>query len=192
MRILPIDRKSFIDLEILTGFDTTTTQNALVRIIAIERVRIINLVGFRAEWNALMFDAQQFGGVMDRTIAVAVIADRAVKQVVTQDSVERFRLRLLGQFRLSAHRHSRGNGGGACPYQFPIDLDHAGIAGLDWTKLRVITHLREFGTRGVEYVDESFAGLCFNNNTIDCDSQHPYSFSGEISAFDFTEDESRG
>src|SRR3989442_10062878 len=75
MGILPADRQSFVDLEILTGFDAAAAQNALVWIIAVERVGVIDFVGLGFEREALVLDAQHLGGVVNRAVAVVVIAD---------------------------------------------------------------------------------------------------------------------
>src|SRR6267378_7858129 len=82
--VFPINRKCFIYLDVLACFYTSTTQKALVRIIAIERIRIVDLVRLGPKRNLLVFDGQQFGCVVNSAVAVIVIANGAVKKVVTQ------------------------------------------------------------------------------------------------------------
>jgi hypothetical protein len=38
MRILPVDGKGFVDLQVLAGFDTSAAKNTLLRIVAVERL----------------------------------------------------------------------------------------------------------------------------------------------------------
>src|SRR5713226_4277411 len=78
MGILPANGQSFVDLEILAGFDAAAAQNALVGIIAVKRVSVIDFVGFGLEWNTLVLDAQHLRRVVHRAIAVVVVADGAI------------------------------------------------------------------------------------------------------------------
>jgi len=77
-----------LNLDVLTSLYTAATQNALIGIVAIERIRVIDFVRLRSKRDSLMFDGQQLGGVMDRAIAIVVVANRAVEHVVTQNSIE--------------------------------------------------------------------------------------------------------
>ena len=45
MRRGPIDGEGFVYLDVLTGFDATAAQNALLRIVAIEGISAVLLVG---------------------------------------------------------------------------------------------------------------------------------------------------
>jgi len=92
MRIFPTNGQRLVYLNVLAGLYTSAAEDALIRIVAIKRIGIVDLVRFRAERYLLMFDLQQFRCVMDRTIAVVVIANSTVEKVVTQDPVERFSL----------------------------------------------------------------------------------------------------
>jgi hypothetical protein len=53
-----------------------------------------------------------------------------------------------------------------------IDLDHAGIACLDWSKLRVITDLRNLDARAIDDVNQPFTGLGFLDDTVNRDIDH--------------------
>jgi hypothetical protein len=55
-----------------------------------------------------------------------------------------------------------------------VNFDHAGIARLDWAKLRVITNLRHFAAAAVDDVDKALISFCFLNQTVNCYSEHPY------------------
>src|SRR6266849_1603758 len=72
MGILPANGQSFVDLEILAGFDAAAAQNALVGIIAVERVGVIDFVGLGFEREALVLDAQNLRRVVHRAVAVVV------------------------------------------------------------------------------------------------------------------------
>jgi hypothetical protein len=74
MRILPINRKSFIDLQVLAGFHASAAKNALLRVVAIERVGMILFVRLGMIRNRLMLHGQQFFGVVNGAISVVVIA----------------------------------------------------------------------------------------------------------------------
>src|SRR5712692_11159403 len=93
IRIFPVDGKRFVDLDVLTSLYTAATQNALIGIVAIERIRVIDFVRLRSKRDSLMFDGQQLGGVMDRAIAIVVVANRAVEHVVAENSIECLHLR---------------------------------------------------------------------------------------------------
>jgi hypothetical protein len=90
MRIFPTDRKRLIDLQILAGFDTAAAQNALIGIVSVERVRVVNFVRLRLERQGLLIDFEDLGRVVDDAVAVVVIADRAVEEVVRENTIERF------------------------------------------------------------------------------------------------------
>ena len=61
MRVLPANGQSFVDFEILAGFDAAAAENALVGIIAVERVGVIDFVGFGLEWDAARISRQNPG-----------------------------------------------------------------------------------------------------------------------------------
>ena len=103
-----------------------------------------------------MLHLEHLGRVVDRAIAVVVVADRAVKHVVGEDPVESLPLRGIGPGRLGLHLHPVANRGGASPDQMSVDLDQAGVACLDGTELVMITNLGKFFTNSINYVDQSF------------------------------------
>ena len=74
---------------------------------------------------------QQLRGVVHRAVAVVVVADRAIEQVVAEDAVERLALRLLRPRRLGRHLHAVRSRRRAGPHQLAVHLHHAGVAGLD-------------------------------------------------------------
>ena len=92
MGILPADGQSFVDLEILTSFDATAAQNALVGIVSVERIRVIDSVRFRLETQRLVFDCQHLRRVVNETVAIVIVADRAIKHVVAENPVKSFSL----------------------------------------------------------------------------------------------------
>src|SRR6266853_1785831 len=104
MGILPADGQSFVDLEILTSFDATAAQNALVGIVAIERVGAVDFVGFGFEWETLVLDGQHPGGIVNDAVAVIVVANGAIEEVIAQNTIERFCSRGLRLFRRGSYR----------------------------------------------------------------------------------------
>src|ERR1017187_4418122 len=131
MRIFPADGQRLVDLQILAGLHATATQNALIGIVAVKRIAVVDLVRLLLKRVALVIDGEQFGGVMDRTIAVVVVANRTVELVVAENAVERLRASSLRPAGRSGDLHSRSRHRGAGANQFAIDLHDAGIAGLD-------------------------------------------------------------
>src|SRR5882724_5793515 len=96
MRILPVDRKGFIHLHVLAGFDTSAAKNALLRVVAVEGVRMILFVGLGMIRNRLMFDAQQSFRVVNSTVSVIVVAYGAVENVRSENPIKRLSLRSSG------------------------------------------------------------------------------------------------
>ena len=47
--VFPIDRKRFIHLEVLAGFDAAATKDALIRIVTIKGIRIVDFVWLECE-----------------------------------------------------------------------------------------------------------------------------------------------
>jgi hypothetical protein len=102
VRILPVDGQRFVDLDVLAGLHAAAAENALVGIVAVERIGVIDFVGLGYERDSLVLDGQQLRGVVDRAIAVVVVADRAVEHVVAEDAIKCLRcaaaaLRGLGE-----------------------------------------------------------------------------------------------
>src|SRR5882724_5721531 len=91
--VFPVDGKRFVDLDVLTSLYAAAAQNALIGIVAIERIRVIDFVGFRMKRDALMFDGQQLRRVMDSAIAIVVVANGAVEQMVAKNAIEGLHLR---------------------------------------------------------------------------------------------------
>ena len=112
-------------------------------------------VGLGHEGTLLMLDVEQVGGVVDGAVAVVVVADGAIEQVVAEDAVEGFALRAMSRaLGLGDDDHAARRLGGAGADQVAIDLDHAGVAGLDGPELRVVADLREDPACFVQQVNE--------------------------------------
>jgi hypothetical protein len=105
--VFPIDGQRFIYLKVLAGFDAAATEDALIGIVPVKRIRIVDFVGFGVKREILMFDCQQFRRVVDRTVTVAVVAYSAVKEMVTENTIKRFSLRVTRCFRIGDDGHSR-------------------------------------------------------------------------------------
>src|SRR6202043_1332187 len=115
IRIFPIDRESFIYLDILACLYATAAKQTLIWIVPVERVGGVNFVRLGLERDFLMFDLQHFGRFVDFAIPVVVVADRAVQHVVGEDPVERLPLGGICPRRLGLNPHPVGIWGGAGP-----------------------------------------------------------------------------
>ena len=67
-----------------------------------------------------MLDGQQLRRVVDRAVAVVVVADRAVEQVIAEDAIERLHLRGRRLGGLCGNPHSIRDAGRAGPHQRPF------------------------------------------------------------------------
>src|SRR6202165_5444401 len=108
MRIFPVNRKSFIHLHVLAGFDASAAKNALWRVVAVEGIRMILFVRLGMIRNWLMLDAQQSFRVVNGAISVVVVAHGAVENVIAENAVKGFALRSAGFFRPRRNLHSLG------------------------------------------------------------------------------------
>ncbi len=165
-------RERLIHLQVLARFDAAPAQNALPRIVAVERVRIVDFVGLRFERIALVLDIQQFRRVVNRAIAVVVVAHRAVELVVPENAVVGLGLGRFGFFAGSRHRHSGRNRGGAGPHELAVDFDDAGIASLNRAELRVIANLRQVQLGPIDHIDQPLPSLGRLLGSIDDDLGH--------------------
>ena len=147
---------------ILAGLDAASAQNALVRIVAVEGVGFVLLVRLGEVGVFLVLDLEQRGGVVDGAVAVVVVADRAVEQVVAEDAIEGFSLSGAGVLRFGLDDLAGGDLGGAGADQLAVYLDHAGVAGLDRAQAVVVTHLGDFLGVAIQRIDEPLAlkGKC--------------------------------
>jgi hypothetical protein len=121
---------------------------------------------------------------MNRAVTVVVITNRAVEQMIAEDTVKSLSLRLIGCRGIRDDTHSGCNGSSARPDKTAVNFYHAGVARLDRAKLRVITNLRHFAAATVDDINEMLIRLCFLDQTINRDSEHSYSPSRQISPTD--------
>ena len=105
----------------------------------------------------LVFNVEQRCGVMHGAVFVVVVADRAIEQVIAENAIEGFALRYIDALAFGEDNHSSSDGSSAGADQLAIHFHHAGIARLDRTQLRVITHLRNGSAYAVENFDQRFA-----------------------------------
>jgi hypothetical protein len=111
MRILPVNRKGFIHLHVLAGFDTSAAKNALLRVVAVEGVGMILFVGLGMIRNRLMFDAQQSFRVVNGAVPVVVVAYGAVENMIGENAIKRLSLRSAGLFCPCENLHPVGRVG---------------------------------------------------------------------------------
>src|SRR5207302_4550748 len=88
VRVLPVDRKGFVHLDILASLNATAAEDALIGIVTVEGIGVVNFVRLRSERNSLVFNGQQLCRVMNGAISIVVIADRAIEKVITEDAIK--------------------------------------------------------------------------------------------------------
>jgi hypothetical protein len=102
---------------------------------------------------------KEFGCVMHGTVAVVVVANGTVKQMVTEDAVKSFASRRVPSLRGCNHVHAICGSRTTGSYKLSVDLNHARITGLDGPKLRVITDLRYFDLATINEIDQALSRL---------------------------------
>src|ERR1700692_2260356 len=120
MRILPVNGKGFVDLQVLAGFDTSAAKNTLLRIVAVERVGVVLFVRLGMIRNGLMLHGQQFLGVVNGAISVVVVAHGAIENVIAENSTEGLLLGRRGLRRFCEYFHSCRRGGGARSHKLSV------------------------------------------------------------------------
>ena len=118
-----------------------------------------------------MFDGKEDRSVVDGTIAVVVVADRAIKLMIAKNVVERLMLRRPRSRRRGFHLGTVDGICSAGSHELAVHLDHTGIAGLDRTKLRMIANLRNHDSVAVEGVDQALSRLDFQRLAVHDDRQ---------------------
>ena len=173
---LPVDGQGLVDLDVLAGLDTSSAQDALIGVVAVEGVGVVLRIGLVLEWPRLVLYIEAGGCVVDGAILVIVIADRAVEVVVLEDAVEGFALGDVDGLILSGDDHARCDLCTAGANQISVDFHHARIAALDWSHLPEVTDLRDLLRAGrsrlpIERVNQQFAGARGNRLSVDGDSR---------------------
>ena len=85
--------KRLVDLEILACLHAAAAQNALIWVVAVERIGMITSDRLVRNGMSLVLDVEHFGGVVDCAVAVVVVANRAVELMIAQDAIEGLALR---------------------------------------------------------------------------------------------------
>ena len=101
-----------------------------------------------------MFNSQQLCRVVHGAIAVTVVANCAVKQVVAENPIECFALSFTRCGGIRSNTQAWRYLGGASTHELAVDLNHACVAGLNGTKLRVIANLSQLNATAVDHVDQ--------------------------------------
>jgi hypothetical protein len=159
VRIFPVDGQGFVHLQVLACFNASPAKNALVWVVAVKGIRQIYFIRLGLVGDFLVFDRKKSRRIVNRAVAVAVVADRAIQEMIAQYAVKCLALRSARARRrgddINAIRGQRA----ASPGQFAIHLDHTSVAGLNRSKLGVVTNLGYSRTRPVENIDQPFPGL---------------------------------
>ena len=109
---------------------------------------------------------------MNGAVTVVVVTNGAVKQMVTENAIKRLSLCFTRCRGIGADAHAGRSSSATRSDEFAVNFDDASIARLDWTKLRVVTHLRQNDAVAIYDIDEAFISLCFLVKTINCNSWH--------------------
>ena len=121
-----------------------------------------------------MLDGQQFRRVMDRAIAIVVVANRAVEHVVAENSIECLHLRGRRRRRLGGDAHSIGDPRRAGSDQAAVHFNHAGVARLNRAELRVVADLGNRSASTVDQIDENLIELGFLSDAINLNIDHSF------------------
>jgi hypothetical protein len=100
-------------------------EDALVRVVAVERMRVILLVPLRPKRFALVLDLQQLRSVMYAAVAVVVVTDGAIQLVILQNAVHRRDLRLTHALGRRLDLLPVRTFGCARAHELAVDLDDA-------------------------------------------------------------------
>jgi hypothetical protein len=100
-----------------------------------------------------MIHREHLGRIVHRAVSVIVVADRAVKHMVLEQTVEGFPLRSVSPGGLGLNLHADGNLGGAGSPKFAVYFYQTGIARLDRAQLRVVANLRNLLARSIDDSD---------------------------------------
>jgi hypothetical protein len=173
--IFPVDRERFIDFDVLTCLHAPATEDALIGIVAVERIRVIDLVRLRSKRDSLVLNGQQLRRVMDGAIAIVVIADRAIKKVITEDAIKGFHLGGRGLCRFCGDCHSIGNSDRAGTDKAAVRFHHACVTRLNRAELRVVADLGDRAASTVEQINQELVGLGLLNDAINLNIDHSFS-----------------
>ena len=110
--------------------------------------------GLDLKGNPLMLNGQQLGRVVDRAVAVVVVADGAVEHVIAEDPVKRLLLRGHSPCRLGRDTHPLSDTGRTGTDQLAVDLDQARVARLDRPELWVVTDVGDQSAGAIDHLYE--------------------------------------
>jgi hypothetical protein len=165
--VFPADRKSLVHLNVLTGLDTAAAENALVWVVAIKRIGKIFFEGLGNEGTLLMGDVEERRRIVNRAVAVVVVTDGAVQQMVMQDAIEGIELRIFRPCGFCNDGYRGSNFHATSADELTIDLHHAGIAGLNGPKLGVIADLGDFPAAAIDGFDEKLSLIGVHRESVD-------------------------
>jgi hypothetical protein len=106
-----------------------------------------------------MLNREKLSGVMYCAVPVVVVADCAVEQMVAEDAIKGFALRRVRPWRRCDDVHALGSRDATGSHQLAVHLHHAGIAGLNGAKLRVVTNMRHFDSATVNQFNQQLSRL---------------------------------
>ena len=119
-----------------------------------------------------MLDREHLGRVVDRAVAVVIVADGAVEHVIFEEPVERLALGGRGRGGVRRTFIPSVNRGSAGPDELSVHLDQARVAGLDRAELRVVAHCRQLNPDTQDDIDETLAGDRLPGRAVDRNRAH--------------------
>jgi hypothetical protein len=177
---LPVDGEGLVHLDVLTGLHTPPAENALIRIVAIERVGEVLLVRLGPELADLVLHIEISCSIVDRAVVIIVVAHGAVEQMVLKDPVKRLPLRNVYFAPLGLDAHAVRQLSGARAHQRSVDMHHACVASLQRTHLGVIADLRQLCIQAIDQIDGQFSAFSRISHSVQSDLNPGRSRSGRV------------
>src|SRR5689334_714042 len=127
MRVLPLNRKRFIHLKGLTGFDAAAAKNALIGVVPVARNCLVDFVALGFERDVLVLESYEVRRVMNGALAIVASTVRAVEGGMAENAVVSLALRGIGALEPCIEHETVGDGDGAGSRKVTADLDHGGV-----------------------------------------------------------------
>jgi len=167
VRAVVVDAQRFVDFDVLARLHAAAAQDALIRVVGVERIGFVFVVWFSREFVALDGDVHVGEGVVQLAVAGVVFAYRAIQLMLGEEAVHRFLARFYGVGRIDHDNVARMNHGGAAAHQFSVDLHHAGIAGLKRPKRFQVADVRNVDAQPCKRAQQALSRSKFAFEPID-------------------------
>src|SRR6185312_850338 len=149
-----VDAQRLVHLDVLAGLDTAPAEDALVRIIRVERTRVVLRIGLAPEGIPLNRDLHVREGVVQRAIARVVLSHRAVELVLGEQAIHAFLACARRTGAAARHLEALARAQGAAADELAARFHPADVAGLQRPEGPVITDVRQVDALRGQEVDE--------------------------------------